>query len=187
MCSASPMDSRKEAPGIGTCDSVPVADERILQRKRAFRDPALCPYSHACSLASCPFAHGRQILPETTKLPRRIQYQRCANDDCHAVAQPGQFCCNPCEAEYSGGVRLIKQCPAHKGPCKGMAGRHCKDCPGEEGELGVSKVFLEDNQSRKQKREKQEKRERREKMRKSRSGGFHWQVELAFKDLSLIE
>eukprot|EP00913_Durusdinium_trenchii_P015867 g14912.t1 len=128
---------------MGDASSEPVPDMRILKRKVTIQSPAMCPYAHACSLARCPFQHGRTILAPTMRLPR-LQYQRCANDDCHArCAKPGEFCCNPCEAEYTGGDvrRLIKVCPAHSGPCKGTAGRHCQDWFGEGRDLRFGRRF----------------------------------------------
>ena len=111
----------------------PVPDLRILKRKMIFKDPPLCPYLHACILKGCPFKHQRTLLRPALRMPRPIRHNLCANDDCHAQALPGRFCCNPCEREYSGGPRLFKPCPAHEGACKVIAGsRHCSDCPGEE-------------------------------------------------------
>ena len=126
-----PFEARKRSIATGTAEPVP--DERILKRKMVFSDPPLCPFLHACILKGCPFKHQRTLLQPSSRMPRPIHYNICASDDCHAKALPGQFCCNPCESEYSGGARLFKQCPAHKGPCKIVPGsRHCSDCQGEE-------------------------------------------------------
>ena len=119
-------------------EAQPLPDERILKRKMIFNNPPLCPYLHACILKGCPFKHQRTLLLPSSRMPRPIRYNLCANDDCHARALPGQFCCNPCEREYSGGLRLLKQCPAHEGACKVVAGsRHCCDCQGEEDKVDI--------------------------------------------------
>ena len=121
---------------IGSADvAEPVPDERILKRKVIFHDPPPCPYLHACILKGCPFQHQRTLLQPSLRTPWPIRHSLCANDDCHAKALPGKFCCNPCEREYSGGLRLLKQCPAHEGACQVAAGsRHCAGCQGEERE-----------------------------------------------------
>ncbi|CAJ1403439.1 unnamed protein product [Effrenium voratum] len=124
--------------GIGAAESVPLKDERILKRKVVFRDPPLCPCAHACSLRGCPFRHDRRLLPEITRVPPpqgAFGSSRCGNDDCYAPAAKGKFCCNPCEAEFRGGLRLFTPCPAHSGPCRAASSsRHCAACPGEDGD-----------------------------------------------------